>query len=99
VTLSEDTAIADPIEANATRVHLQGSGFAPDTDVSLTVEGPGSQHSVITADDASSLHATPDGEIGPWSFFFDDPQTDVGEWTLTASDGTCETDVSLEVRA
>jgi hypothetical protein len=49
--------------------------------------------------EAPALHATADGEIGPWAFFFDDPQRDVGDWTFTVSDGTCETDVGLKVQA
>jgi hypothetical protein len=65
----------------------------------VTIEGPNSQRTVLTPGDAPNLHATAAGKIGPWSIFFDDPQTDVGDWTFTASDGTCETDVGLKVQA
>jgi hypothetical protein len=65
----------------------------------VTIDGPDSQRTVLTPGDAPTLHATAAGKIGPWSFFFDDPQMDVGDWTFAASDGTCETDVSLKVQA
>jgi hypothetical protein len=80
-------------------VYLEGTGFEPDTDVSVTYEGPTGQHGVFTPADAPILHATAKGAVGPWAFVFDDPQTDVGEWTLTVSDGTCEAVVTLDVEA
>ncbi len=78
---------------------LAGTGFAPDTDVSVTADGPNDQHAVFTPEDAPILHATADGKIGPWTFVFDDPAKDVGTWTLTVSDGTCEVKVDLAVEA
>lgn len=79
-------------------IYLSGTGFAPNIDIMVMFVGPTETFSFGGPDDAhpAGLHTAQTGAFGPWDVTFDQAD-EVGDWTITPTDGECEASVEVTV--
>ncbi len=79
-------------------VFFSGEGFAPGTYLSVQFDGP-NEDFVFPGEgiEISRLKIKPDGTLEAWDVTFD--QADVGAWTLTFTDESCDAGVHFSVTA
>jgi hypothetical protein len=81
--------------------YLSGTGFEPGVDIELTFVDRGETSTWGGPDGLVKpelLHTTPEGDFGPYDIMYMNDSLP-GEYSITASDGSCEATVSFTIEA